>query len=55
MYFQANVIFTDKIQENANSERIKSLLTEALSLLVKENNSLDINEILEGIKVDDSK
>ena len=54
MYFQANVVFTDKIQENANSERIKNLLTEALSLLVKENNSIDINEILEGVKVDDS-
>lgn len=55
MYFNANVVFTDKIQEQANSEKIKALLKEALSLLLKEDSTIDAKELINEVVSDDSK
>lgn len=46
MYFQANVVFKDKIQENANGERVRELLKEALRLLIKNDKDFDVNEFI---------
>ena len=45
MNFQATVVFDDKIQENENNTKIKSLLQEALSLLSREEKTALIEEL----------
>ena len=55
MNFQATVVFDDKIQENENNAKIKSLLQEALSLLPREEKTALIEELAkEDGDVDDS-
>ena len=55
MNFQATVVFDDKIQENENNAKIKSLLQEALSLLPREEKTALIEELVkEDGDVDDS-
>ncbi len=53
MNFQATVVFDDKIQENENNTKIKSLLQEALSLLPREEKTALIEELAKDEKVED--
>ena len=53
MNFQATVVFDDKIQENENNTKIKSLLQEALSLLPSEEKTALIEELAKDEKVED--
>lgn len=53
MNFQATVVFDDKIQENENNTKIKSLLQEALSLLPLEEKTALIEELAKDEKVED--
>ena len=53
MNFQATVVFDDKIQENENNTKIKSLLQEALSLLPREEKTALIEELTKEENVED--
>ena len=53
MNFQATVVFDDKIQENENNTKIKSLLQEALSLLPREEKTALIEELAKDEKIED--
>ena len=53
MNFQATVVFDDKIQENENNTKIKSLLQEALSLLPREEKTALIEELAKDENIED--